>query len=506
MGNEEMSYQTELGNEGNGEELAPNSLATDGTAETANDLPPIPNSRSAWELAQLVATLHQQLNATPHGKASTAPTEAPTSSPKLFTNQQSRLLIVEEDTELAQRLVMEAVSWGMHADSVNNLAAARVIIQNTHPDLVVLDLSFSDSSNDGMVLLKELSGQNPPLPAIVLTERDSFSDRVEVARMGACAFLRKPMQPSQVMEAVNQVLQQNFNPKFKILAVDDDQQILATLETLLQPLGFKLITLNDSLELWEVLETTAPDLLVLDVDMPNVNGIELCKVIRNDPKWNSLPVIFLSSHTDLETIQQVFGVGADDYLNKPIEGQELVTRIFNRLQRIQVLRSIAEKDLLTGVANRRKCTQDMERLLRMANRYNQNLCFAILDLDYFKEINDVHGHACGDKVLQRFGKLLSQNFRSEDVVARWGGEEFAICMYGIAKSVALKRLNQLRESFRQEEFDGKDGKKFRLSFSAGLVQYPQDGNDWPSLYRHADLALYEAKLGGRDRVCEFQSS
>ena len=501
------NLEIELGNEENAAEVATNSLVSDRTAEKANDLLPIPNSPSASKLAQLVAALHQQLNATPHTNTSTSPTPpSPTSSPKLFTTQQSRLLVVAEDTELAQRLVMEAVSWGMHADSVNNLSAARVIIQNTHPDLVVLDLSFSDSSEDGLVLVKELSGQNPPVPTVVLTGRDSFSDRVEVARMGACAFLRKPMQPSQVMEAVNQVLQQNFHPKFKILAVDDDQQILASLETLLQPYGFRLITLNDSLKLWEVLEATTPDLLVLDVDMPNVNGIELCKVIRNDPKWNSLPVLFLSSHKDIETIQQVFGVGADDYLNKPIEGPELVTRIFNRLHRIQVLRSIAEKDLLTGVANRHKCTQDLERLLRMASRYKQNLCFAILDLDYFKQINDVHGYACGDKVLQRFGKLLLQNFRSEDVVARWGGEEFAICMYGIVKSVALRRLNQLREDFRQEEFDGKDGKKFGLSFSAGLVEYPQDGNDLPSLYRHADLALHGAKLGGRDRIGEFQSS
>lgn len=506
FGSRENFSQTELKNEIDAAEIAKFDRETAPAQAEAKEGETITASSPVTQLADLVAALHQQLNTNPNAKTSTSSVSlTANTSPKLFTSQQSRLLIVEEDTELAQRLVMEAVSWGMHADSINNLSAARVIVQNTRPDLVVLDLSFSNSSEDGLVLVKELSDQNPPVPTVVLTWRDSFTDRVEVARMGACAFLRKPMQPSQVIEAVNQVLQQNFNPKFKILAVDDDQQILATLETLLQPYGFKLLTLNDSLKLWEVLETTAPDLLVLDVDMPNINGIELCRVIRNDPKWNSLPVLFLSSHTDIETIQQVFGVGADDYLNKPIEGPQLVTRIFNRLQRIQVLRSIAERDLLTGVANRRKCTQDMERLLRMANRYKQNLCFAILDLDYFKEINDVHGHPCGDKVLQRFGKILLQNFRSEDVVGRWGGEEFAICMYGITKSVALRRLNELLEAFRQEEFDGKDGKKFRLSFSAGLVEYSQDGSDWPSLYRHADLALYEAKLNGRARIREFQS-
>lgn len=458
----------------------------------------------AVRVCELVTALHQQLETTPDAGASSG--ESASGSPQLFKNHQPRLLIVEDDRELAQKLVMEAVSWGMHADSINSLCAARVIIRNAHPDLVLLDLSFNDSHENGLTLLKELSGQNPPLPAIVLTSRDSFSDRIEVARMGGCAFLRKPMPPARVMEAVNQVLQQNRTNLFKILAVDDDPQMLATLETLLQPSGLNLITLNDSLKLWEVLEATAPDLLVLDIDMPHVNGIELCKAIRNDPKWNSLPILFLSSHTDAETIQQVFGVGADDYLSKPITGPELVTRIFNRLHRIQLLRSIAETDILTGVANRRKCNQDVERLMRMANRYDQSLCVAILDLDYFKQVNDRYGHPIGDKVLQRFGKLLLQSFRAEDVVARWGGEEFVVCMYGIAKQTAVRRLNQLLGAFRNQEFDAPDGSHFQVTFSAGIAQYSDDGADWSSLYRHADLALEQAKLSGRDRVVEFQPS
>jgi len=305
--------------------------------------------------------------------------------------------------------------------------------------------------------------------------------------------------------ANKQVLQQGHSANFKVMAVDDDPEILTTLETLLQPEGLELITLQDSRRLWEVLEATAPDFLVLDIDMPYVNGIELCKVIRNDPKWNYLPVLFLSSHTDAETIQRVFGVGADDYVQKPIAGKELITRIFNRLQRVRVLRNISETDIMTGVVNRRKSMQDLERFIRMSSRYKQTLCFAVLDFDYFQRVNEEYGDAVGNVVLHEFGKLLLQGFRTEDVVARWGGDEFAIGMYGITKPAATQRLEQLQDSLRQAKLSSQEGRQIQVTFSAGVAQYPDDGADLQSLYHNARKALYEAKVAGGDRIQQFSA-
>jgi diguanylate cyclase (GGDEF)-like protein len=456
------------------------------------------NISSARRFSELVAGLHQELQETPTP-------EAPcfyksNQLPQLLANQQPRLLIVEDDIELAQRLVMEAVAWGMNADRVNSISAAREAIQKTRPDLVLLDLSFPDTTEDGLTLLRELSHQSLLVPVIVLTFRNTFIDRVEVARLGGCAFLQKPVSAGQVMEVVSQVLQQGHTNQFKVMLVDDDPRILSSLQSLLQRWGIQIHTLDDPQQLWDALESTAPDLLVLDVEMPQVSGIELCQVIRNDPKWSSLPVLFLSTQTDAETVQRMFSVGADDYVSKPIADSELVTRIFNRLERIRLLRSIAETDVLTGVANRRKSTQDLERFLRLANRQGQPLCFAVLDLDHFKQINDQYGHGTGDKVLQRLGKLLLQSFRSEDVVARWGGEEFVLGLYGVNKPAAVKRLLQALETLRQQEFIEQDGRTFRVTFSAGVVQYPEEGADLQSLYHKADQLLYQAKAAGRDRV------
>jgi diguanylate cyclase (GGDEF)-like protein len=160
---------------------------------------------------------------------------------------------------------------------------------------------------------------------------------------------------------------------------------------------------------------------------------------------------------------------------------------------------MAETDALTGVANRRKAGQVLSRYLRLAERHHQPVAVAMLDLDHFKQVNDRHGHAAGDMVLRRLGQVL-RSFRGEDVVARWGGEEFVVGMYGTTRAHAIHRLAEILEGLRGEEFAGADGQTFRISFSAGVAEYPTDGADLQALYRAADEALYRAKAAGRDRV------
>ncbi|MBW4621713.1 MAG: response regulator [Cyanosarcina radialis HA8281-LM2] len=130
-----------------------------------------------------------------------------------------------------------------------------------------------------------------------------------------------------------------------LLAVDDDPKILAVLETLLNPWGFKVTTLDDPRRFQETLAATSPDLLILDIEMPHVNGIELCQSVRNDPRWSDLPILFLTVHNDAEILERVFSVGADDFVSKPIVGPELVTRIINRLDRVKLLRRAAQRQL-----------------------------------------------------------------------------------------------------------------------------------------------------------------
>ncbi|NJM74461.1 MAG: response regulator [Acaryochloridaceae cyanobacterium RU_4_10] len=414
--------------------------------------------------------------------------------------QGARLLIVDDDAELELTLRPEAAACGIQVESACDVAQARDAIARARPDVILLDLSFSGSAESGLTLLAELAEVRSPIPVLVFTGVEQFGDRIEVARLGARGFLQKPLPPARVMQEIIQVLDQSSPPDAKLLIVDDDSQLLEFLHGLLEPWGLRLTLLDNPSEFWETLEQTAPDLLILDVEMPDINGIDLCQVVRNDPNWSDLPILFLSAHTDADTIYQVFSAGADDFVNKPIAGPELVARILNRLDRTRILRKLAETDGLTGVTNRRKSIQELSRLLRLAERQNQCLCFMILDLDHFRQINEQYGHDSGDRVLSRLGELLKQNFRSEDVVARWGGEEFVLGLYGIPKEDGAKRLTVVLETLRQEQFVSFNGTLFQVTFSAGVVQYPQQGVDVQTLYNAVDRILYQAKSAGRNQI------
>ncbi|MBD2564054.1 MULTISPECIES: response regulator [Nostoc] len=146
----------------------------------------------------------------------------------------------------------------------------------------------------------------------------------------------------QVLKTVTQPLQNHPHAESKILVVDDDPQIQALLQTLLSPWGLKAIALEDPLQFWGTLEAVAPDMLILDVELPHTNGIELCRLVRNDPHWSELPILFLTVHSDAEMVNQVFSIGADDFVSKPIVGPELVTRIVNRLERLKLRQRVAQ--------------------------------------------------------------------------------------------------------------------------------------------------------------------
>ncbi|WP_026733084.1 response regulator [Fischerella sp. PCC 9605] len=445
------------------------------------------------QLSQMVVALRQELEQTPAILESPAPQS-------ITIKQQARLLVVDDDTALAEQLISEATTRGMLVELATDLSQAREAIAHTQPDVVLLDLCFPDSAENGFTLLAELTAKQPTVPVLVFTAAESFADRVKVARLGGRGFLQKPISPERVMDAIASVLQQSSQPSAQLMIVDDDPQVLDFLRSLLEPWGFQLTLLEDPQQFWSTLEQSAPDLLILDVEMPELSGIDLCQVVRNDSRWHDLPILFLSAHTDIETVQRVFTSGADDYVTKPIIGAELIARVLNRLERTKILRNLAEIDELTGLTNRRRSIQQLTQLLRLAERQNQPLCFAVLDLDNFKQVNDQYGHDAGDKVLRRLGELLKQSFRSEDVVARWGGEEFVVGLYDTTRNSGVKRLTEVLEILHQQKFSDRDRSQFCVSFSAGVAEFPQDGADLQALYRVADALLYQAKAAGRNQV------
>ncbi|MEC4985980.1 MAG: response regulator [Oscillatoria sp. PMC 1068.18] len=410
------------------------------------------------------------------------------------------VLVVDDDRSLTSQLEQEALNWNLRLRVAENPQQARAYLAQEVPKLVILDLIFPQNSQQGFLFLEEIVQQNRELPVLVFTMRDNFQDRVRVARLGGKAFLAKPVAATQVLQAAVDLLQHQRNQAVTILAVDDDPIILQSLTEILTPWGIEVRTLENPLKFWEKLEKASPDLLILDVDMPHIDGIELCRVVRGDRAWHGTPILFLSAHRSREIINQIYEAGGDDYIAKPIVEAELVTRIFNRIERTQLLRSLAETDPLTGVANRYRSTKELNRYFSLAQTYQQLVSLAILDLNNLQNINARYGYAVGDRVLQRIGQILLLNFKSEDVVARWYGQQFVIGMYGLNRLEAKQRLEETLALINQEIFLIAGKKTLQVTVSVGVAEYPQHGLDLDNLFRATNEALTCAKRLGGSRI------
>ncbi|MDY6938154.1 MAG: response regulator [Cyanobacteriota bacterium] len=307
---------------------------------------PNPNPEQIARLSELAIALQGELDGDRDKNSESGNTAIANPPPKIGNRaaslvRGSGLLVVEDDAALAQAIVAEATSRGMQVETAENLDLARLAIAHIRPDVVLLDLCFPDSAESGFALLEELQNAQPAIPVVVFTSRESFIDRVRVARLGGRGFLAKPIAPALVLEAIAQVLDRAYLPVAKLLVVDGDPETLDGLRTILEPWGFNLTLLDSPQQFWETLETLQPDLLLLDLDLPEFSGIELCQVARNDPRWHELPILMLCSCTDADTVQRVFAVGADDCVSKPIIASELVARVLNRIERSQLRRKWA---------------------------------------------------------------------------------------------------------------------------------------------------------------------
>lgn len=362
----------------------------------------------------------------------------------------ARLLLIDTDSSLNNELQELARSQGISWKQVETLELAKIWLQSHVPDLVVLGVDVRQRENS-LALLADLVARTPPVPVLVLASIDELLDRVTVARLGGQGFLVRPVTATQIWDTASQLLQRNRSLAVNVLVVDDDPIFLAALRPLLEPWGIRMTELDKPLHFWEVLRSTAPDLLILDVDMPYLSGIELCQAVRTDPNWQGLPILFLTAHRARETIQQVFAAGADDYVTKPIVGPELLTRITNRLERSRLLQTLSTKEPITGLVNQLQSSHSLEYLIQqaavehVASRQGkcQPLCLVVFIVTELGQLNLQYGHAVGYQVLQRWGYLFQSAFRGPEVLSYWGNGEFVVGLPLSCKTVGCGANTQL---------------------------------------------------------------
>lgn len=286
----------------------------------------------------------------------------------------------------------------------------------------------------------------------------------------------------------------------RILVIDDEPMISRGLASLLGKRGMTVTAVNDPLRFWTVLDETKPNLILLDLEMPRISGTELCRVVRSDPRWSELPVIFLSGHTDQGSVQRMFAAGADDYVGKPFVPAELMMRIESRLTGVKARRAPVETDPLTGLPIAHKATEQIDRFLRLARRKSDPYSIAVLQVDAFASLANTFGRGTGDVVLRAIAELLPKSFRAEDVVGWWGGADFTIGMYGSPKEHSAIKLTQVCAKIAEQNFLSEDGQRVHVSCSGGVAQYQADGDTVAALREQALKALEQVRAAGGVRA------
>lgn len=297
-----------------------------------------------------------------------------------------------------------------------------------------------------------------------------------------------------------------------ILAVDDDTDNLRLISVALQHEGYRVELAKSGEEAIEKLKKITPDLVLLDINMSGVSGLETLKTIRSREDY--INVILVSARSDSGDVVKGLDTGADDYICKPFDPMELLARVRAQLRIKDLadrlakanerLRELVDIDDLTGLYNMRSIYQKIENEIGRAKRYDRALAVVMMDMDNFKEVNDTNDHLFGSFVLSEVGKLIRNNIRGIDFAARYGGDEFLIALSETTLEGAGLFAERLRKVIAGHTFE-KDGNSIRLTASIGVavVQPAQHAIDAKSLVRYADHAMYDAKRTGKNQVCLF---
>ena len=320
----------------------------------------------------------------------------------------------------------------------------------------------------------------------------------------------------------------------KILIVDDSADNITLTSLVLEKDEYTIISAENGRDALRKAQTEQPDVILLDIQMPEMDGFEVCRRLKADEETSSIPVLFLTAkHKDIDSMSLGLSLGAEDYIVKPFSSIELRARVSvlarlkrhmdelgdkNRelavangtledtneqlIQAQKALEQMAITDPLTALYNRRYFTERLAEAFALIDREPVVIHLIMLDLDHFKNVNDTYGHQVGDAVLLQFSHILRRAVRKNDIIARIGGEEFVIAMLKIPSNRAHMAADRIRDEVEKYQFEA-EGYTLSLTTSVGVASFPDMKTETPTLewmLHEADNALYYAKTHGRNRT------
>jgi diguanylate cyclase (GGDEF)-like protein len=410
-----------------------------------------------------------------------------------------RILIVDDDQHFCDTLAVQLEHFGYKTQRIHTLSELEQSINTVKPQAIFMDIIFEGNRDAGTQVIKELNDKiEISCPIIYLSARDDMKARLDAVRSGGSGFLCKTFSLADLKNALDWIVPIQKHSLFKVLIIDDDKVSTEFCSTILEHAGIQVSTLDKPAQVFESIINFDPDVILLDMYMPQINGFEMANVIRQHQSFSTIPIVIMSGETDVNKQFQMRRAGADDFLLKPFKPYHLVDTIINRIQRSRQTKRMIYTDGLTGLLIFSKVREQIVNMLESCTRYNLDFSLALIDLDHFKDVNDNYGHLVGDQILRGFAEFLLSRVRKSDMVTRSGGEEFTIIFPYTNSANALRALNSIREAFAAH-MQHANGKDFKVTFSAGVASI-EHYQDLESLIAAADQALYKSKQQGRNKI------
>ncbi len=407
------------------------------------------------------------------------------------------VFLVEDNPALRAEMAGHLSHFGFQVSQYPSVDIIRGEIEHQKPDALIVDMVFPEGST-AMIIAEIQQSLAKPVPVIFLSEKQDSRSRLQAVRFGGSAYFAKPVDINALINVLDSLTVDASPEPYRILIVENDKSLADTYSAILREAGMHTEITGDPLNILNLLPDFDPELILMDLFFPDCLGIEVASVVRQHESMVSIPIVFHSEEASHDNRAAAMFQGGDDFLIRPIAPNLLISSVLARVQRSRTLRSLMIRDSLTGLLNHTALRLRLGMEVAKARRNRKNLCFAMVDIDKFKRVNDTYGHATGDQVIKNLGRTLLYRLRSQDYVGRYGGEEFAVIMPDTSPAEAVALMNEARIAY-SEIRHASSLEEFTSTFSCGVASFPEF-EVATRLNDIADKALYHAKKNGANRV------
>jgi diguanylate cyclase (GGDEF)-like protein len=413
-----------------------------------------------------------------------------------------KVLIVEDSKVFARVLIRKIEDELFFDTSWASTFEETVYILEESPErpdffVAVVDLHLPDSE-DGSSTVDYLVAKGIPVIVYTGAFNEEHRDAIWSKRVVDYVLKETPDSLNYVTSLVKRIYKNKYT---SIMVVDDSATLRRHVRRLLEVHDFSVLEATDGEEALRLLSRTpSVRLVVTEYHMPGMDGLELTRTIRRDHRKEDLAIIGVSASSEDLLSSRFLKFGANDYLCKPFASEEFYCRITQSLETLELVRKLKEasiRDPLTGLYNRRYFFDAGNKFHSCALRDTMTLAVAMIDIDFFKKVNDTHGHKAGDEVLKHVAEGLSGRFRGSDIVARYGGEEFCVLAVNMGREAALTVFDELRRSIERSR-TRVDNTSISVTVSIGVCCDPHKSLE--EMLAKADGMLYQCKRSGRNRV------